>query len=57
MGGRLAAGRGARIPRTIGAVVPRLPDDLDYRIVGADLVLLDLRTNAVVDALRNWRER
>ena len=34
-------------------VLPRLPRELEYRIVGADLVLIDLHANLVVDILEN----
>jgi len=34
------------------ATLPALPEDLEYRFVGRDLVLLDLRANIVVDILR-----
>jgi hypothetical protein len=34
------------------ATLPVLPEDLEYRFVGRDLVLLDLRANIVVDVLR-----
>jgi hypothetical protein len=55
VGDQLAAGRSARLSRMVAGVLPPVPDDLRYRIAGNDLVLLDLRTNVVVDALRNWR--
>lgn len=55
VGDRLAAGRGGRIPRAVATVLPAIPEDLDYRLVGPDLVLLDLRTNIVIDTLREWR--
>ncbi len=56
VGQPLATGRNARLPTAIAGVLPPLPEDLDYRLVGADLILADLRTNVVVDALRQWRE-
>jgi hypothetical protein len=31
--------------------LPKLPDDLQYRFVGADLILHDTRTNLIVDRL------
>lgn len=55
VGQRLAAGRTAPVPKVIAAVLPPIPDDLGYRLTGADLVLLDLRTYVVVDAVRGWR--
>jgi hypothetical protein len=33
--------------------LPRLPEELEYRFVGADLVLLDVHANMVVDILRD----
>lgn len=33
--------------------LPGLPGELEYRVVGRDLVLLDVRTNLVVDVLEN----
>jgi hypothetical protein len=33
--------------------LPALPEDLDYRLVGRALVLIDLRANIVVDVLRD----
>jgi hypothetical protein len=32
--------------------LPPLPDELQYRIVGRDLVLVDVHANLVVDILR-----
>lgn len=55
VGDRLVAGQSARVPRLVSGVLPRLPGDLAYRLAGADLVLVDLRTNTVIDALREWR--
>jgi hypothetical protein len=40
-------------PRTLLRVLPELPDVLEYRIAGRHLVLLDTRTQIVVDVLRN----
>jgi hypothetical protein len=57
VGQRMAAGRGARLPGVLAGVLPPVPDDLGYRIAGNDLVLVDLRTNLVIDALRDWRAR
>ena len=34
------------------AALPALPEDLEYRLVGRNLVLIDLRANIVVDVLR-----
>jgi hypothetical protein len=55
VGDRLAAGRSARLPKVLAAVLPRVPDDIEYRLVGADLLLVDTRTYVVIDALRQWR--
>jgi hypothetical protein len=33
-------------------LLPLLPEDVDYRLVGRDLVLVDVRTNLVIDVLR-----
>jgi hypothetical protein len=64
--------RGARRPRVnhrydwrLGAwmwgrllqELPPLPGELEYRIVGAHLVLIDLRANLVVDILKNAMPR
>lgn len=57
VGDRLVAGRSGRPPEVVLGVLPPIPDDLEYRLAGHDLVLLDLRTNVVVDAVRHWRER
>jgi hypothetical protein len=37
------------VPPTLLAALPKLPDEVVYRIVGHDLVLLDLKANLVVD--------
>ena len=37
------------VPPTILLVLPKLPNEVAYRIVGRDLVLLDVRANMVVD--------
>ncbi len=56
VGDRLAAGRSARPPRAVLGVLPPIPEDLAYRLAGNDLVLVDLRTDVIVDAMRDWRE-
>lgn len=38
-------------PGVVAAALPDLPDDLEYRLAGAHLLLVDRRTNAVVDLL------
>ena len=35
--------------------LPSLPEELDYRLVGRDLVLFDTRTRVIVDVLANVR--
>lgn len=40
------------VPPTLLQKLPKLPDELEYRIVGRDLILLDVRANMVVDLLR-----
>jgi hypothetical protein len=37
------------VPPNLLASLPQLPDDLEYRIVGRDLILLDVRANLIVD--------
>jgi hypothetical protein len=36
---------------SILAALPQLPEELEYRLMGADLVLVDIRANVVVDVL------
>ena len=45
------AHRPAGAPGVAAAVLPELPDELEYRLAGAHLLLVDRRTNAVVDLL------
>ena len=40
------------VPPTLLQKLPKLPEELEYRLVGRDLVLLDVRANLVVDLLR-----
>jgi hypothetical protein len=40
------------VPPTLLQKLPKLPDELEYCIVGHDLILLDVRANLVVDLLR-----
>jgi hypothetical protein len=37
------------VPPNILAVLPRLPDDIEYRFLGRHLILLDTRSSLVVD--------
>ena len=39
------------VPPTLLQKFPKLPDEVAYRIVGRDLVLLDLKANLVVDLI------
>lgn len=41
------------IPPSLLRALPALPDDMEYRLVGRDLILLDARSGVVVDVLRN----
>ena len=41
------------LPTCIEDALPVLPVELQYRIVGADLVLVDLHANLIVDILRD----
>jgi hypothetical protein len=40
------------VPPTLLQKLPKLPDELEYRIVGRDLILLDVRANMVVDLMQ-----
>lgn len=40
------------MPPALIAVLPELPEELQYRLVGADLVLIDVDADLVVDILR-----
>ena len=44
---------GAAMPVSLLPVLPVLPDELQYRFVGRDLVLIDVDADLVVDILRN----
>ena len=41
----------ASMPAGILAVLPRLPDDLQYRFLGRALIVIDTRTNLIVDRM------
>lgn len=43
----------ATMPPQVLAVLPRLPDQLSFRFVGRDLLLIDRNTALIVDILRN----
>lgn len=51
--GRFPWTRGAEMFPCVLNALPDLPDELQYRIVGRDLVLVDVHANLVVDILRN----
>jgi hypothetical protein len=50
--GRFPWARGAAMWPCVLNTLPSLPEELEYRIVGRDLVLLDVHANLVVDILR-----
>jgi hypothetical protein len=39
------------VPPNILAVLPRLPDDIEYRFLGRHLILLDTRANVILDRI------
>ena len=41
----------ASMPASMLAVLPQLPDDLQYRFLGRALVLIDTRTNLILDRM------
>jgi hypothetical protein len=41
----------ASMPARILAALPRLPDDLQYRFLGRALILIDTRTNLILDRM------
>ena len=49
--GRFPWARGAMMPPEILHVLPPLPDELQYRFVDRDLVLIDMHADLVVDIL------
>ena len=49
--GRFPWARGAMMPPDILQVLPPLPEELQYRIVGQDLILIDMHADLVVDIL------
>jgi hypothetical protein len=51
--GRFPWLRGALVWPCILNALPPLPDELQYRFVGVDLILVDIHANLVVDILRN----
>ena len=49
-------GASAALPPSLLHALPPLPDELQYRFVGADLVLVDVHASLVVDILRDVLE-
>lgn len=43
----------ATFPANLLKILPELPPELEYRMVGRDLILLDVKGNVVVDVMRN----
>lgn len=41
----------SRVPATVLAVLPPVPEDVEYRFVGHDLILRDAHANVVIDVL------
>jgi hypothetical protein len=41
----------SRVPTSVLAVLPPVPDDVEYRFVGRDLILRDAHANVVIDVL------
>jgi hypothetical protein len=41
------------VPACVFEALPDLPPDLEYRLVGRDMVLVDLHASLIVDVLRN----
>jgi hypothetical protein len=39
------------VPVNILARLPRLPDDIEYRFLGRDLILLDARARVILDRI------
>jgi hypothetical protein len=52
VGEALPWGVGDRTITWLSSALPMLPDGIEYRLAGRDLVLFDLKDNIVVDALR-----
>ena len=51
--GRFPWRRGAAMWPFVLDALPRLPNELQYRVVGRDLVLIDTHADLIVDILRN----
>jgi hypothetical protein len=50
--GRFPHGRGTIMWPCILEALPKLPDELQYRMIGSDLILVDTHADLVVDILR-----
>lgn len=51
--GRIPPGRHVRVWPALLAVLPALPEELEYRFIGWDLVLVDVHADLIVDILKN----
>ena len=51
--GRIPPGRHVRVWPALLAVLPALPEELEYRFIGWDLVLVDRHADLIVDILKN----
>lgn len=49
--GRIPPGRHVRVWPALLAVLPALPEELEYRFIGWDLVLVDVHADLIVDVL------
>ena len=45
------------VPPNILAVLPKLPDDVEYRFLGRHLILLDTRARVLLDGIPNAIQR
>ena len=41
------------VPPSVLAVLPKLPDDLEYRFVGRDMILRDVHANLIIDFIHD----
>jgi hypothetical protein len=51
--GRIPPGRHVRVWPALLATLPSLPEQLEYRVVGWDLVLVDVHADLVLDVLKD----
>jgi hypothetical protein len=49
---RIPPGRHVRVWPALLAVLPALPEELEYRFIGSDLVLVDVHADLIVDVLK-----